>query len=50
MDPPVYLEKGLLLAGGDVLVVLPLPFQVVEVSNEALQETRVVLLVEADGP
>ena len=50
MDPPVYLEKGLLFAGGDVLVVLPLPFQVVKVSNEALQETRLVLLVKADGP
>ena len=49
-DPLVDLQEGLLLGGSDVLVLLPLPLEVVEVTDETVQEAGLVLLVVAQRP
>ena len=48
--PLVDLDQRLVLGGGEVAVLLPLPLEEVEVADEALQEPRGVFLVVAERP
>ena len=47
--PLVDLEQRLFLGRGDLAVLLPLPFEKVEVLDEPVEEARLVLLVVAEG-
>ena len=47
--PLVDLDEGLVLGRGDVALLVPLALEEVEVSDEAVEEARSVLLVVAEG-